>query len=121
MSNTLLIICLVLALLAAGYLGWQGRKFIDRIETLEAIAKRRRLPYPAMAGVEDALALIDLNQFESATTDQIITAFLTLFQKEMAARKYSDARFAQVKEILKTLRSDPQGYDINQPSSRKES
>ena len=117
--NLLLIVILGLALLAGGIVGWYGRKFIQRIETLEEIARRRKLPYPTMAGLEDAIALCDLTQFENATADQILAAFLTILQKEVASRKYSDVRFGQVQQILKTLRSDPQGYDIDQPS-RKE-
>lgn len=115
----ILIIFLALALLAGGFIGWHGRKFIQRIETLEQIAKRRKLPYPAMAGLEDALALIDDSQYEGASVDQVITHLLTILQKEIAVRKYTDARFAQVQDILKVIRADAQGYDADFPSKAK--
>lgn len=110
------IIIVVLALLAGGYIGWHGRKFIERFETLEEIAKRRKLPYPALAGLEDAIALTDDARFESSSMDRVIAYLLTALQKDVAARKYLDARFDQVQEVLKTLRSDPQSYDADQPS-----
>lgn len=115
--NYLLIIVLTLTLLAGGLIGWWGRKFIARIETLEEIAKRRKLPYPALAGLEDAIALSDDARYENNSMDRVISYLLMALQKDVAARKYSDARFEQVQDILKQLRSDPQGYDIDQPSA----
>lgn len=110
----LLIVATIFALLAGGFIGWHGRKFIQRIETLEEIAKRRKLPYPAMAGLEDAIALCDDGQYESGSIDKVIAYLLTALQKDVAARKYLDIRFEQVQEVLKKVRSDPQGYDAKE-------
>lgn len=112
-----LILIVFSALIAGGFIGWHGRKFIQRIETLEEISKRRKLPYPTMAGLEDAIALSDDAQFESASMDKVIAYLLMALQKDVAARKYLDARFSQVQELLKQLRSDPQAYDIQNPTS----
>lgn len=113
----ILIIIVVLALLAGGFVGWHGRKFMQRIETLEEIAKRRKLPYPAMAGLEDAIALCDDGQFESGSMDKVISYLLTALQKDVAARKYLYKRLDQVEEVLKEVRSDPQGYDTKEKKS----
>ncbi len=110
----LLIVSMIVALLAGAFIGWQGRKLLHRIETLEEIAKRRKLPYPAMAGLEDAIALGDDAQFESNSMDKVIAYLLTALQKDVAARKYLDVRFNQVQEVLKVLRSDPQSYDTKE-------
>lgn len=110
----LLIVALILALIAGGFIGWKGRSFVQRIETLEEIAKRRRLPYPALAGLEDAIALCDDGRFESGSMDKVIAHLLTALEKDVAARKYLDTRFEQVQEVLKKVRSDPQGYDAKE-------
>jgi hypothetical protein len=106
------------ALILGVYLGWQGRKLIDRLEQLEQVSKRRKLPYPAMAGLEDAIALADDGQFENASMDQVITRLLTILQHSEAARKYMDARLDQVADVLRTIRSDPHGYDVNSLSKK---
>jgi len=116
--NLVLIVAVGLAIMAGGLLGWYGRKFIERIETLEDISKRRKLPYPALAGLEDAIALSDDARFENGSMDKMIDFLLMALQKDIAARKYQDARFAQVQEILKVLRDDPQGYDIETPATQ---
>lgn len=113
-----LIVVVVLALLSGAFIGWHGKKFIQRIETLEEIAKRRKLPYPAMAGLEDAIALSDDAQFESASMDKVIAYLLMALQKDVAARKYLDARLSQVQELLIQLRNDPQAYDTQQPNDK---
>lgn len=106
----LLLVLLAFCLIAGALIGWQGHKFIQRIESLEQISKRRKLPYPAMAGLEDALALIDDGQFETGSMDKVITYLLMLLQKDLAARKYLETRLDQVQDILMTVRADPQGY-----------
>lgn len=116
--NLVLIVAVGLAIMAGGLLGWYGRKFIERIETLEEIGKRRKLPYPALAGLEDAIALSDDARFENGSMDKMISFLLMALQKDIAARKYQDARFAQVIDILKVLRDDPQAYDSETPSTQ---
>lgn len=111
------IIIVIVALLAGGFIGWHGRRFIQRLETLEDISKRRKLPYPAMAGLEDAIALSDDARFENGSMDKVIEYLLMVLAKDVAARKYQDARFSQVEEILKQLRTDPQSYDTEKPSA----
>ena len=70
-----LIVAIIVAVVAGGYLGWQGRKIFDRqtelerkVDDLMEIVKRRRLPYPTAAGLEDAIAIaieiLDRNQAE---------------------------------------------------------
>jgi hypothetical protein len=98
-------IILAVALVAGAFLGWQGRKLFDRIEGLEkkieelsAIAGRRKLPYPAQAGLEDAIAIA-----------------IELLDQHQAQRAYDETRIGQLAERLRQVRSDPQHYDANQP------
>lgn len=107
--NALLI---ALAITTALFLGWYIRLIVERaqrlekqveesakkIEELSAIASRRKLPYPAQAGIEDSIA--------------IVLAMLDEDEIEMAKRITLKN---QLLDRLKIVRSDPQHYDIHQP------
>jgi len=104
MTNTIELMLLV-ALLAGGTLGWLGRKLFERLDALErrveelgAIAGRRKLPYPAQAGLEDAIAIA-----------------IELLDQHQAQRAYDETRIEQLAERLRQVRSDPQHYDVRQP------
>lgn len=103
--NILLIAGLSFALLAGVYLGWQGRKIVEQqrrlektIEELNEIVKRRRLPYPAAAGLEDAIAIA-----------------IELIDQHQAEMALEGTRLNQLWDRLRQVRSNPQGYDVNQP------
>lgn len=96
---------IAIALFAALLLGYYIRKLIEYKESLEKqiselsqIANRRKLPYPAQAGLEDAISIV-----------------IDVLHQHQAERAYEDAREKQLYDILRQVRSDPQGYDINQP------
>jgi hypothetical protein len=96
---------IAIAVLAGLTLGYYIRKLIERQESLEKqiaelseIANRRKLPYPAQAGLEDAIAIV-----------------IELLNDDEATMAYHNARKKQLVERLKQVRSDPQKYDINQP------
>lgn len=106
--NVNIIIAIVFFALIVGlFLGWYIRKLIERQESLEKqvadlmeISKRRKLPYPAQAGLEDAISIA-----------------IEVLTQHQAWRSYDETRIVQLSEILKSVRSNPQGYDINQPDS----
>jgi hypothetical protein len=98
-----------IAILAGSFLGWHIRKLIERQQQLEKqvaelkdIADRRRLPYPAQAGIEDAIAIA-----------------LDIINEQEAVHAYTDTRINQLTERLRQVRSTPQSYDTNQPDKRK--
>jgi len=98
-----------IAILAGSFLGWHIRKLIERQQQLERqvaelkdIADRRRLPYPAQAGIEDAIAIA-----------------LDIINEQEAVHAYTDTRINQLTERLRQVRSTPQSYDTNQPDKRK--
>jgi hypothetical protein len=101
----LLIGLLSAALLAGVLLGWGGRRFFERQEQLEKkvaeldeIVKRRRLPYPAQAGLEDAIAIA-----------------IGMLDDYQVQRAQDETRLGQLADRLRKVRSDPQGYDTRQP------
>jgi len=105
MNVNIIIAIVFIALIAGTFLGWYIRKMIGRQEILEKkvaelseIANRRKLPYPALAGLEDAIALV-----------------IDIINSDEAAQAYRSTRILQLTERLKQVRSDPQHYDINQP------
>lgn len=96
---------IAIAILASFILGYYIRKLLERQENLEKqinelsqVAKRRKLPYPAQAGLEDAIAIV-----------------IEVLTQHSAWRAYDETRIEQLAEILRQVRSNPQGYDINQP------
>jgi hypothetical protein len=101
-----------IAFFAALVLGYYLRKLIEYKESLEKqiselkeIADRRKLPYPAQAGLEDAIAIV-----------------IDILNNEEANSAYRNTRFQQLAERIKQVRSNPQHYDTQQPDKppRKE-
>jgi len=103
--NYLPIAIAITAVFAGLFLGWHIRGLIARIDQLEksntelqAIAERRKLPYPAQAGLEDAIAIV-----------------IDILNSDEAAQAYRSTRIQQLAERIKQVRTDPQHYDIHQP------
>lgn len=104
-TNIIIALSIFLAMVAGTLLGWYIRKMIERQEKMEKqiaelneIANRRKLPYPAQAGLEDAIAIV-----------------IDVINNDEAADAYRQTRINQLIDRLKQVRSNPQGYDINQP------
>ena len=101
----MLALLILLAKAAGIYLGWQGRKMFERqqsmekqIEELTEIVKRRKLPYPVQAGLEDAIAIA-----------------IEIIDRQQAERAYEETRTNQLANRLRQVRSHPQRYDVDQP------
>jgi hypothetical protein len=96
---------IAIAIIASFVLGYYIRKLLERQEKLEnqvnelsLIAQRRKLPYPAQAGLEDAISIV-----------------IEVLTQHDAWRAYDETRINQLSDILRQVRSNPQGYDTNQP------
>jgi hypothetical protein len=90
------------------YIGWRGREYVERQKRLEEtikemneIIKRRKLPYPTQAGLEDAIAIV-----------------IEVLDQHQAQKAFDDTRLNQLADRLRQVRSNPQGYDVNQPSKK---
>jgi hypothetical protein len=107
MNINIVVAIVVFALIAGLCLGWYIRKLIELQERLEKqvaelsqIANRRKLPYPAQAGIEDVIAIVG-----------------ELLDDDEARTAYQNTRKSQLFDRLVKLRNDPQGYDINEASN----
>lgn len=113
--NVFAVVLVGLALLAALFVGWQMRRFFERIEALEAATRKRKFPFRGMEGLEDAVAIgLDVRQ-QNDDVDAFIDALAMMLLRSEAMRKYSDARIAQMMEILRQVRRDPHSYDSTRP------
>ncbi len=106
---------LLIAILAALILGWYGRKFVERIASLEAIVKRRHLPYNVAAGLEDAWATIDLAQFQNLQADKMTLLLMQLLQAQIKTRTENEAALSIAEQIVKGLREDHRSYEPDKP------
>ncbi len=119
MTNLLIAGLIALALASGWFLGWQGRKFIGRLEALELAVQKRTLPARAKDGLEDLMAIGNDIRFQNWDVDQVIGGLITTLLKSEAVRHYTDERVDQLLTIAKQLRSDPHGYDPDQPNQKK--
>jgi len=102
---------IVMSLFIAIFAGWQSRKFIERVETLEKSLKTRKFPFRGMEGLEDAVAIgLDVRH-QNGDVDTYIDALMGMLLKSERMRQYSDTRIEQMMSILKQVRRDPHSYE----------
>lgn len=109
------LLVLLAALVAGIFAGWQGRKFVDRIEHLEKLS-HTRLPYGAADGIEDVNAILNDIRFQGGDLDQLLKTLL----KSEVVRAYTDTRLADAIKILHAIRNDPHSYDSDALNQKKQ-
>jgi hypothetical protein len=113
-----IVLILALFMLVVGVLiTWHVRGLIDRIERLEEAAKKE-LPYKAIDGLEDAMAIMYDVRYHGAGTDRAFDSIIAQINHIKATRAYENERTEQVTDVLKTLRNSPHKYDTDAPNLR---
>lgn len=112
-------IVFLILLVAALWLGWTLRKWIDRFENMESIVKRRDLPNAVKAGLEDIWSLADLAKLFQGNSQQRLIALAMLLKQELIHDQATSAVLDAILKDTAQLRRDPKGYDPDEPLKDK--